>query len=621
MPFFGYPFGRFGSMLARVGPHEPWPTRTKGKDRGSAVSDNVFELGLVMAGAVSAGAYTAGVMDFLFEALDEYEAARKSTTWDGPRHVVRVPIMTGASAGGMTSAISALHAFHDLEHVRPEVAPPVPARNRLYSSWVSDISIQQLLEISDLQGPRQADGVLSALCCDVLDEIVERALVLDGAVRTRNWIGRGDDRSLCVPLTNVRGVPYSFPIFGANQPERYGMLNHADFYEFVVGPGATSLGATGLDVARPDAPEWAIFKTVALATGAFPIGLRPRLIHRPNSDWYRSNGCVGYEDAADQCFVNIGPDSGFSEAPYAFVSVDGGTIDNEPLELARRYLAGTALHNDPNGESANKAVVLIAPFPNFVKSPPADSIVKLTHLLPLIGSSLIDQARFKPDELHKAADDSVFSRFMISPTREGNGSDAAKRYPIACGAMGGFSGFLHESFRRHDYLLGRRNAQAFLRWNFALPETNPLFSGATIDRGRWLVRDAEAQTGSIAANADLGLAPKTFAPQVNGKPSVAGFPIIPLTDRLCEPIVIGPADMPRPDLVSLDDLKPRIERRASAVVGTLVNIDLRSYMASMNAFASEALRFGGRHFGAHIATELGVGQVKEALAELQAAFA
>ena len=51
---------------------------------------------------------------------------------------------------------------------------------------------------------------------------------------------------------------------------------------------------------------------------------------------------------------------------------------------------------------------------------------------------------------------------MISPTREGANPDEAKRVPIACGVLGGFGGFLHESFRRHDYLLGRRNAQAFL---------------------------------------------------------------------------------------------------------------------------------------------------------------
>ena len=63
----------------------------------------VFELGLVMAGAISAGAYTAGVMDFLIEALDAYYAARDKPDWAGPRHDVRVPVLAGASAGGASA--------------------------------------------------------------------------------------------------------------------------------------------------------------------------------------------------------------------------------------------------------------------------------------------------------------------------------------------------------------------------------------------------------------------------------------------------------------------------------------------------------------------------------------
>jgi len=64
-------------------------------------------------------------MDFIIEALDAYEIARAEPGWDGPTHSVRVPVMSGASAGGMTAAISALHAFHRLEHVWPgKPAPP-----------------------------------------------------------------------------------------------------------------------------------------------------------------------------------------------------------------------------------------------------------------------------------------------------------------------------------------------------------------------------------------------------------------------------------------------------------------------------------------------------------------
>src|SRR5271157_1307284 len=84
--------------------------------------DRTFEIGFVIAGAISAGAYTAGVIDFIFEALDAYEEAKTSRDWDGPTHDVRVPVMAGASAGGMTSAISALHAFRDgLDHFWPSV--------------------------------------------------------------------------------------------------------------------------------------------------------------------------------------------------------------------------------------------------------------------------------------------------------------------------------------------------------------------------------------------------------------------------------------------------------------------------------------------------------------------
>ena len=42
----------------------------------SSSDGNAFEIGLVMAGAISAGAYTAGVIDFLIQALDEYEKAK-----------------------------------------------------------------------------------------------------------------------------------------------------------------------------------------------------------------------------------------------------------------------------------------------------------------------------------------------------------------------------------------------------------------------------------------------------------------------------------------------------------------------------------------------------------------
>jgi hypothetical protein len=55
-------------------------------------------------------------------------------------------------------------------------------------------------------------------------------------------------------------------------------------------------------------------------------------------------------------------------------------------------------------------------------------------------NALKNQARFKPEELELAQRVDCYSRFLIGPTRTlPDGSPAAQ--PIACGVLGGFSGF------------------------------------------------------------------------------------------------------------------------------------------------------------------------------------
>mgnify|MGYP000712257296 FL=1 len=65
-----------------------------------------FEIGLVLAGAVSAGAYTAGVLDFLIEALEAWYADKQDGK-DVPRHEIKIRVIAGASAGAITGAITA----------------------------------------------------------------------------------------------------------------------------------------------------------------------------------------------------------------------------------------------------------------------------------------------------------------------------------------------------------------------------------------------------------------------------------------------------------------------------------------------------------------------------------
>lgn len=77
-----------------------------------------FQLGVTMAGAISAGAYSGGVFDMLFEVLEAWQQA-KDTGEDVPRHDVVVPVISGASAGSITGAIGLL-ALADKEAGYPQ---------------------------------------------------------------------------------------------------------------------------------------------------------------------------------------------------------------------------------------------------------------------------------------------------------------------------------------------------------------------------------------------------------------------------------------------------------------------------------------------------------------------
>lgn len=595
--------------------------------------DGSFEVGFVMAGAISAGAYSAGVMDFITEALDAYEVARttgrtaEGEVWDGPIHAVRVPVIAGASAGGMTAAITSLCWFTDLTHVGPG-EPPGPEANRLYASWVDEIDIDPLLDRGGL-----TSGVRSVLNCRVLDRIVAKTFMARRNKKGRSWLGRGDrsDVAVIVTASNLRGVPYAFELFGEGKDEYYGMLNHGDAMRFLLGSppraqnGYVLLNADDLPLAGP--PEksspWLLFHQAVLATGAFPIGLEARSLVRPFAD-YTANPPLEYLDA-DGVRRPIKPHvPAGTQPPYDFIAVDGGAINNEPFELARRFLAGGDGQNVRAADRAKRAMILVDPFPNHAAMPVSPKLedLRLMKIIPAFLGTLVDQARFKPEELALAQDDRVFSRFAVVPSRKTPG-DSNPKFPIACAILGGFGGFLHHSFRRHDYLLGRRNAQAFLRWNFMLAKSNPIFADFVRDRGaaadKWSVKEAPTGTSSVGPREDEHAQKvKVFRNLDSQIPDDEAFPIIPLTRRMLTPIEIPDADLPDPGAVDLDRLGDRMRDRFSDVIGTLMTQDLHPLLGA-NVLVRGASYFAQPYL-TNIAEKLAMKKITEGLADLRKAF-
>lgn len=509
----------------------------------------IFEFGLIMAGAISAGAYTAGVVDFLIEALDAWERAKEDSEFTGPQHDVRLNVITGASAGGMTAAISAVSLNAEIDPVHDVDTPPAPDRNRLYDAWVRRVDISALLGDEDI---RKAGKLLSALDTSELERIAMDALTVPARDTPRGWIA--DPLAIFLTVANLRGVPYGFSLFGSAGDAAYGMTSHKDHMRFSLSShGKQISGARLLDPAQAPDAHWPELAQTALASGAFPIGLRARALTRPQDDYQ-----------ARMSRPPLWPELPPGETPgsYQFLCVDGGLIDNEPLELARYYLARGG-RNPREGEQAHRAVVMVDPFPNVAAlgrdNSAADGLFAVAQGM---FGALVNQARFKQEELELAESDTNYSRFMISPSRFDNSGQRIEP-AMASATLGGFGGFLSEDYRKHDFQLGRRNCQRFLQRYFILPATNPLFQSwpEPTAREAWYVRGSD--------NAPVRFAEDSAVPML---------PIIPLVDAVSAEIPqYPPASAASVNLVQLEK---SIKKRTRVVGSTLIDRDLRSTLGS-----------------------------------------
>ncbi len=400
-------------------------------------SGGPFEIGLVLSGGVSAGAYTAGVVDFLIQALDAFQEAKASRDPNCPDHDVRLRVISGASAGGMTAALSAGILFENFQNAVDSTTIR-PRNNTLFDAWVNQIDATEFLSLSDLKLQREVPSILNST---VLSGIASRAFefeVFDNPP-VRSYVA--DPLEILLTVTNLRGVPYAVNFAGC--PANIIMTLHADWMHFAVGNNcpADKVEIISLKPRQYRSEGWDTLREAAIATGAFPFGLAPRSLRRSSRDIYANR------------FTNISPcwpEGMLTE--YLFQCVDGGVIDNSPMTLARQVLARHAGVNRREGQISDHALILVEAFPSTAEFVRSDDFQGRPDLFALAGrlvATLLNQARFKYDDLQSAEDPAVFNRFMIAPLRRQGGDQGTPAdYPLACGSLGGFGGFLDRDFRR-----------------------------------------------------------------------------------------------------------------------------------------------------------------------------
>jgi predicted acylesterase/phospholipase RssA len=434
-------------------------------------NDNTIYIGLTMAGAVSAGAYTAGVIDFLIEALDEWEKRKTEGKENTPSHRIEIPAFGGASAGGMTSIILASLVNEKFDHVAlapDNILQDIPS-NKLYHSWV-DLTDQdmfgRMLKEDDLK-----DGVKSLFNSNFIDEVADRLVVPGiGTQIKRNYFS--DSLKIFVTLSNLKGFTYDLSFMADNKVQsKYFVERHNDFACFKLGNKKYDKDGW-IPLSFKEGLNSRLAADAAMATGAFPIGLKARELTREtkyilDNDWLRIKGAkpnmLPLLKRTDQI-------------------VDGGMINNEPFEKVSELLhdklldEGIIKNNQiptNNYKDFRSTVLMIDPFPAT-----SSSFSDKDDILSIAGktlSAMLGQVRTKPDDVIRTFQSDDSKQFMIAPSRffptystqgqiKKQGSMA-----IACGFFNGFGGFFNKEFRVHDFFLGRANCEYFLRNHFTVP--------------------------------------------------------------------------------------------------------------------------------------------------------
>ncbi len=529
-----------------------------------------------MAGAVSAGAYTAGVLDFLVEALDAWYAERERwkekdrdpSHWPIPSHDVSVEVLSGASAGGMCAAISALALQEEFDHVHTSQPPPDAAVNRLYNCWVRQIDVAPLLGTADLK--KSPNIVRSVLDCTRIEEIAASALRPDlTQSKSRLWISK--KLALYLTLTNLRGIPYSVDAANNGSFEER-ILYYADEIAFGFGVNPLDQQETKLALSYPPRPtdSWDQLSLAAMATGAFPGALAARVLARQSHYYECKTWAVSNPDPqADgvckcQLEQRIPVDWGIQPVPseIEIAYVDGGVTNNNPFECARKHLVRLAGgdangHNPREAARADAAVLSVAPFPgmaSLAKDYNAESQSLLLQALQSLIPVFLAQSRFQGENLSLVRNPNVHSRFVIAPS-----DDVPPGIPsLLCGSLGAFGGFIDQKFRERDYQLGRRNCQRFLGVYFLLPRSNSIIGPGLIKPGS----GAQDQANLFRSDPPPGVTPGD---------DKDWFPIIPLMPSVCAEVTIPPRADFKTTPERLADVSSLAAERIEAVINALMN--------------------------------------------------
>ncbi len=252
-------------------------------------------LAITISGAVSLGAYEAGVLYEVLRAIKAHNADPATT----PEDTIVIDVITGASAGGMSATILAQKLLLDAAALEGYET------NALFQAWVKQVDLAGLLILK----PDEA-AKMSLLSSDLVETIsrkwlTDRYQVGVAPSPANRHPGVGNKLVLGLALSNLNGVDYGINTV-SGRPFVYTQFQ--DECVAILDAGYPSLDTLG---------TWEPLRNAAVACGAFPFAFRDKELHRALTD-YRDP--INFPDVPD------------------FAYTDGGVFHNEPLGMAKNLV-------------------------------------------------------------------------------------------------------------------------------------------------------------------------------------------------------------------------------------------------------------------------------------------
>lgn len=266
-----------------------------------------YRLAIAISGAVSLGAYEAGVMFEIIRAIKENNLNYK----DEPENQIKIDVLTGASAGGMTAAILAQKLLFDKDSLDD------PVQNSLYQAWVQQADIHDLLKTHPHDDANKAilsSGFIGSIAENMLYKRYSQPRNSSRNDGSNHHPAAADTIRLGLAMANLNGVDYGIPVFDGSD------LSNPKA-EFVYTRFQDSYTKT-ITKADDKSDFWESIGIAARACGAFPFAFQPLKVPR-----YKQEVDYAKKYLRQKVFPN-----------YAFTYTDGGVFNNYPLGLAKKLV-------------------------------------------------------------------------------------------------------------------------------------------------------------------------------------------------------------------------------------------------------------------------------------------